>query len=380
MTSRPSRRPTRTRSSSLPATTSARSPLISAAFHDEPTIEALNALGLDVSASATTSSTRASTSCCASRTAAATRLDGCQTGDAYAGADFQFLAANVVYKDNGKPIFPAYTVQDVGGVKVGFIGLTLEGTPQHRQRRRHPDRQLPRRGDDDQRGRPRARRPGRQDHRRAAPRGRRPVGADRNRTRSTPAPASPAPSSTSSHNLDAEGRHGHQRPHPPRLQLHAAQRGGTLDPGHQRVVVRPAGDRHRHDDQHEERPADADLASTTRSSSRDVADDRRRRHSSTSTTRPSRRSPTRSSARSPPTSRNTEQRRRRVGAGRRDRRRAAGVHAVGASAQFAFMNPGGIRADPHLRAAQRRRGAGPGHVRRGLHRPAVQQPRRRPRT
>ena len=41
----------------------------------------------------------------------------------------KFLAANVVYKDTGEPIFPASTVKTVGGVKVGFIGLTLEGTP-----------------------------------------------------------------------------------------------------------------------------------------------------------------------------------------------------------------------------------------------------------
>jgi 5'-nucleotidase len=40
------------------------------------------------------------------------------------------LAANVVYKDNGQPIFPAYKIENFpGGVKVAFIGMTLEGTP-----------------------------------------------------------------------------------------------------------------------------------------------------------------------------------------------------------------------------------------------------------
>ena len=39
------------------------------------------------------------------------------------------MAANVVYRDTGDPILPAYTIEQVGGVKVGFIGLTLEGTP-----------------------------------------------------------------------------------------------------------------------------------------------------------------------------------------------------------------------------------------------------------
>ncbi len=56
-------------------------------------------------------------------------VDGCQDGDDFAGANFQFLAANVVRKDNGKTIFPAYKVRSFGGAKIAFIGMTLEGTP-----------------------------------------------------------------------------------------------------------------------------------------------------------------------------------------------------------------------------------------------------------
>ena len=55
--------------------------------------------------------------------------DGCQTGHRFKGADFQFLAANVVDKKTRKPIFPAYGIQKFGGVKVAFIGETLRGTP-----------------------------------------------------------------------------------------------------------------------------------------------------------------------------------------------------------------------------------------------------------
>ena len=47
------------------------SPLLSAAFHDEPTIEAMNAMGLRVSSVGTTSSTRATGSCSACSAAAA---------------------------------------------------------------------------------------------------------------------------------------------------------------------------------------------------------------------------------------------------------------------------------------------------------------------
>ena len=71
-------------------------PLISGLFHDEPTIESMNLLGLDDRASATTSSTRASTSCCACRTVAATRrpLPGRRP---LRWGVLLLLAANVVY-------------------------------------------------------------------------------------------------------------------------------------------------------------------------------------------------------------------------------------------------------------------------------------------
>ena len=47
----------------------------------------------------------------------------------FKGAKFGFLAANVVREDNGRPLFAPYAVKKFDGVKVGFIGMTLEGTP-----------------------------------------------------------------------------------------------------------------------------------------------------------------------------------------------------------------------------------------------------------
>jgi 5'-nucleotidase len=105
------------------------SPLLSAAFHDEPTIEALNMLGLDVSAVGNHEFDEGVDELLRIQEGGCHPDDGCQTGHDYTGADFQFLAANVVYKDTGEPILPASTVKTVGGVKVGFIGLTLKGTP-----------------------------------------------------------------------------------------------------------------------------------------------------------------------------------------------------------------------------------------------------------
>jgi 5'-nucleotidase len=56
-------------------------------------------------------------------------VDGCLDGDGFAGADFDFLAANVVDRNTGKTLFPSYKIENFQGAKVAFIGMTLEGTP-----------------------------------------------------------------------------------------------------------------------------------------------------------------------------------------------------------------------------------------------------------
>ena len=56
-------------------------------------------------------------------------LDGCQDGDPFGGATFQFLAANVAYKATGATIFAPYAIHHFPGVKVAIVGMTLEGTP-----------------------------------------------------------------------------------------------------------------------------------------------------------------------------------------------------------------------------------------------------------
>ncbi|HKZ21485.1 MAG TPA: 5'-nucleotidase C-terminal domain-containing protein, partial [Acidimicrobiia bacterium] len=50
-------------------------------------------------------------------------------GDGFAGADFDFLAANVTVDATGETLFPPYTIDNYQGVNVAFIGMTLEGTP-----------------------------------------------------------------------------------------------------------------------------------------------------------------------------------------------------------------------------------------------------------
>ena len=53
---------------------------------------------------------------------------GCYfSGDPYPGADFQWLAANVVDENDETPL-PPYWIERIKNVKVGFIGMTLEAT------------------------------------------------------------------------------------------------------------------------------------------------------------------------------------------------------------------------------------------------------------
>ena len=105
------------------------SPLLSALFHDEPTIEAFNLIGLDFNAVGNHEFDEGWHELVRLQEGGCHPVDGCLDGDDFAGANFQFLAANVVRKDNGKTIFPAYKVRSFDTAKIAFIGMTLEGTP-----------------------------------------------------------------------------------------------------------------------------------------------------------------------------------------------------------------------------------------------------------
>jgi 2',3'-cyclic-nucleotide 2'-phosphodiesterase / 3'-nucleotidase / 5'-nucleotidase len=47
----------------------------------------------------------------------------------FAGADFDYLAANVVDEETGEPILKPYEIKEIGGVQVGFIGVSYSDTP-----------------------------------------------------------------------------------------------------------------------------------------------------------------------------------------------------------------------------------------------------------
>jgi 5'-nucleotidase len=105
------------------------SPLTSALFHDEPAIEALNAIGMDVSGVGNHEFDEGVPELLRMQFGGCHPIDGCQDGDPFAGAFFQYLAANVFFAGTDETILPAYEVKTVDGKKIAFIGLTLEGTP-----------------------------------------------------------------------------------------------------------------------------------------------------------------------------------------------------------------------------------------------------------
>ncbi|MFF8938845.1 bifunctional metallophosphatase/5'-nucleotidase [Streptomyces paradoxus] len=105
------------------------SPLISGLFHDEPTIEALNKLDLDVTSVGNHEFDEGAEELARLQNGGCHPKDGCYTDEEFQGADFPYLAANVLDEKTKKPILKPYWVWKKNGVKVGFIGVTLEGTP-----------------------------------------------------------------------------------------------------------------------------------------------------------------------------------------------------------------------------------------------------------
>jgi 5'-nucleotidase len=104
-------------------------PLISAAFHDEPSVEVLGKVGLDISSVGNHEFDEGVDELKRLQRGGCHPVDGCQDGDGFGGAEYRYLAANVVDKQSRRPILPPVDIKLVGGVPVAFIGMTLEGTP-----------------------------------------------------------------------------------------------------------------------------------------------------------------------------------------------------------------------------------------------------------
>jgi 5'-nucleotidase len=105
------------------------SPLTSGLFHDEPAIETLNAMGMSVSGVGNHEFDEGIPELFRMLNGGCHPVDGCQDGDGFTGAFFQYLAANVIVGRTQNTLLPPFEIRKVDGEKIAFIGLTLEGTP-----------------------------------------------------------------------------------------------------------------------------------------------------------------------------------------------------------------------------------------------------------
>lgn len=107
-------------------------PLESALFHDEPTINVLSMMGFDYAAVGNHEFDEGVDELLRMQNGGCHPTDGCFTGAGippFTGATFKYISANVVHTSDGSLLFPAYAIRNVGGVKVAFIGISLESTP-----------------------------------------------------------------------------------------------------------------------------------------------------------------------------------------------------------------------------------------------------------
>ena len=105
------------------------SPFLSAMFHDEPTIEALSMMGLNISSVGNHEFDEGKDELLRMQHGGCHPTDGCLGPHSFAGAKFRYLAASTFEKSSGKTVFPAYEIREFDGIPVAFIGLTLKGTP-----------------------------------------------------------------------------------------------------------------------------------------------------------------------------------------------------------------------------------------------------------
>lgn len=105
------------------------SPFLSALFHDEPTIEALSMMGLEIAAVGNHEFDEGRDELLRMQHGGCHPTDGCKGPHPFTGATFRYLAASTFDTKTGKPLLPPYEIRSFDGIPVAFIGLTLKGTP-----------------------------------------------------------------------------------------------------------------------------------------------------------------------------------------------------------------------------------------------------------
>lgn len=104
------------------------SPLASALFHDEPTIEVLDEIGVKASVVGNHEFDEGYDELLRIQRGGCHPTDGCQFERTFDGADFPYLGANVTF-ENGRPALLPFTIKVRSGVPIGVIGVTLQDLP-----------------------------------------------------------------------------------------------------------------------------------------------------------------------------------------------------------------------------------------------------------
>ncbi|MCA2224791.1 bifunctional metallophosphatase/5'-nucleotidase [Nonomuraea aurantiaca] len=129
------------------------SPLISAAYHDEPSVEFMGKIGLKVAAVGNHEFDEGYTELRRIMKGGCHPVDGCSPAGTWKGAQYDYVGANVLFKnpnektdalaalgaqqsqvkklmsDWGVPALPPVSIKWMNGVPIGFIGLVTQTTP-----------------------------------------------------------------------------------------------------------------------------------------------------------------------------------------------------------------------------------------------------------
>ena len=125
-------------------------PLVSAAFHDEPTIELMNSLGLQISSVGNHEFDEGTTELLRLQRGGCHPTDGCQDGDGFDGADFT-LPGRQRRPQEHRPADAAAGRHPAGRRRAGRLRRhDAGGHPEHREPGRNHHRRVPRRGGDGQ--------------------------------------------------------------------------------------------------------------------------------------------------------------------------------------------------------------------------------------
>nr|WP_154960274.1 5'-nucleotidase C-terminal domain-containing protein [Paenibacillus xylanexedens] len=99
---------------------------VSSMDRDEPTMEWMNMMGFDVGS---LGNHEFDQGIAALKAQIFGGLDPKEGKVTHAGAKFDYVNANVIENSTGKPLIKPYVIKEVGGVKIGFIGLVTKSTP-----------------------------------------------------------------------------------------------------------------------------------------------------------------------------------------------------------------------------------------------------------